>query len=216
MKYAYFPIIALMLGSLAFSSCEKLENSVPEEPIQLPPDVVNRNDYYLTVQFADTTVRWESQVRGGVNYTDKQIVGPCVLNANVVSYASNFVNAGDTNNVESFSFFTTKCVYDSADAFTDSVFVLQTYPIQLDYGDSINSFQFAYLDKDTVLWTSGGSLNSDSAQVTHSLTITEVAKSYDALSALEIRGTFTGWLYNPNGDSQLINSAEFFSKAHAY
>lgn len=217
MKKIVFPAFVVLVSLF---SCEKLENSVPEPVPELPINVITRNDYFLELTLVDSAtriVKWESQINGGVNYTNKQMNGICGNNKTLVSYSSSFANSGDTNNVESFSFWTTKCVSDTANAFFDSVYQEMSYPVQFSYGDSINSFQFTYLDSDTMLWMSdGSSWVNDSAQLDHSLTITEVTKSYDALSALEIRGSFTGWLYNIDGDSQLIREATFFSKARAY
>lgn len=213
MKQTFHLLLVTLLTTQL--SCSKIEPSVPAPLQELPENVVNNNSYFMQFTAGGVVNRWESQVNGVANYTDKQFLGMCSKGSKY-QYASNFAHIADTNYMKAFTFYTSICHADSGTAFLDSTYYKGEFPVQIDYGDSINSFSFTFLDSDTVLWQSDLAPNNFSAQSQHMVRIDTVGICYDGSAALEVGGTFSGWLYNLNGDSIALTNGSFFTKAVSY
>lgn len=213
MKYI---ILLLVSVSVIFTmSCnKKVDTSLPPPQPEDSMVVVSDVDYFINATVGGTALRMKSSVNNVGNGVFREDQGPCGL-GNTMKFTSYFAYVSDTSKKEMIGFGLRNCVSDTADGLNDSTYLKSSFPIEISYPDTSIAF-INYIDVDSVFWSSSLAPNGFSPQSTHSFTITDVAKNYDGFSALEVKGSFSGWVYNASGDSILISNASFFSRAWAF
>ena len=212
MKHIFLLFFVAILTS--FVSCKnKVENSLPPEPPVDSIIVTNGFDYYIDITVGDTSMLLENNVNHVGNGVFKQDVGSCG-GGNEFKFSSYFAYVSDTTKKEWIGFGLANCVNDTADGITDSTYYVFSFPVEVTYPDTAVAF-IDYLDADSVLWSSSMGANGLSAQSSHLFNVTEVTRNFDGFSALKVKGNFTGWVYNANGDSLLVSKAEFYTRAWA-
>jgi len=195
------------------SCSKKIENSLPPE---IPADsiiVTNGFDYYIDITVGDTSMLLKNNENHVGNGVFRQDMGACSA-GNQTIFTSYFAYVSDTTKKEWIGFGLSNCVSDSANGISDSTYFVFSFPIEIVYPDTAVAF-INYMDANSVLWSSGIGTNGLSAQSSHTFDITEVTRNFDGFSALKVRGSFTGWVYNDNGDSLLVSKAEFYTRAWA-
>lgn len=206
----------LFLTSMAFiMSCNNnVEITTPDEPLPDSVIITNGFDYYLNFTAGGTSFQMKNNVNHIGNGVLTQELGPCGIGYNA-KFTSYFGYVSDTSRKEWLGFGLKNCVSGTTLGNSDSTYRVLDFPIEINRPDTAIGF-IEYHDANNVLWSSSASPNGLTAQLTHALKITEITTNYDGISALKIKGTFTGWVYNVDGDSLLIANAEFYSRAWAH
>jgi hypothetical protein len=207
-------VLIMSIGLASFMSCEKVDNSVPSA---IPPDsiiVSNGFEYFIEGNIGGVPLAMYNNVDDVGNSVVREELNACGFGIETKFY-SYFAYVSDTSRKQWITFGLTNCVADTADGFSDSTYYVGSFPIEIN--DPNKSIGFInYMDADSNLWTSSGGPNGVGAQATHMFNVTEVTKSYDATSALRVKGNFSGWVYNTNGDSVLVSATGFYSRAWGY
>ncbi len=212
MKYTLALLASVFV--LSFYSCEKVDNSLPIEPVQDSIRVVNGFDYFINATVDGSSLNMLNNIDNVGNGLIRTEIGPC-SNGNSTRFTSYFGYVSDTARKELIAFGLTNCVNDSTNGFTDSTYVVGSFPIEIGNADTAVGFIY-YMDMDSVLWTSSMGQNGLAAQVSHTFNVTEVQPSYDGIAALRVRGSLSAWVYNIDGDSIQINVSEFYTRAWKY
>lgn len=212
MKYIF--VLLVSIGLASFMSCEKVETSVPPA---LPADsiiVTNGFDYFVSATIGVVPLNMQNNVDSVGNSVLREDLGPCGVGTNTL-FTSYFAYVSDTSRKQWIAFGLENCVSDTADGFSDSTYLVGSFPIEISKPDTAKGFINA-MDADSVFWSSSLAPNGLAAQVSHSFNVTEVTKSYDGTSALLVKGNLSGWVYNLAGDSVLVSVSDFYSRAWAY
>ncbi|MGB0805180.1 MAG: hypothetical protein ACPGRC_00730 [Salibacteraceae bacterium] len=212
MKYIF--IFMVGIGFFSFMSCEKVETSVPKEAPADSIIVSNGYEYFIEGKVGGVPFSMHNNVDSVGNSVLKEELNACGFGAETKFY-SYFAYVSDTSRKQWVAFGLSNCVADTADGFTDSTYYVGNFPIEINDPDKASGF-INYMDPDSNLWTSSGGPNGLGAQVSHNMNLTEVTKSYDATSALRVKGDFSGWVYNASGDSLLVEATGFFTRAWSY
>ena len=206
-----FGLLFLSIMTCMMSCNNKVALTTPGE---LPPDsiiVTNGFDYFLYFTVDGNSFQMKNNVDHIGNGVLKQELGPCGVDMKFTSY---FGYVSDTARKEWLGFGLKHCTNGGAIGLSDSTYRILNFPIEINRPDTAIGF-IEYNDANNVLWSSAVSPNGLTAQLSHYLNITQIEVNYDGLSALKIKGSFSGWVYNANGDSLLISNAEFYSRARA-
>ena len=199
---------------LSIYSCEKVDNTLPEPDVQDSIQVVNGFDYFVSATINGTALNMLNNVDNVGNGLVRTELAPC-SNGNSTRFTSYFGYVSDTSRKELIAFGLTNCVSDTANGFSDSTYVVGSFPIEIGNADTAVGF-ISYRDMDGVLWTSSMGPNGLAAQSSHMFNITEVLACYDGIAALKVRGSLSGWVYNVDGDSVLVNVSDFYTRAWKY
>lgn len=207
-------LLSFIAFIFVFTSCsEKIQNTALPEPPADSIYVTNGLNYFLDIKIGDSTLLFENNKNNVGNGVFKDNFGPC-SGGNTTTFTSYFAYVSDTTRKERVFFGLTNCVHDSANGFNDSTYYEFSFPVEITYPDTSSAF-INYLDADSVMWSSSLGQNGLSPQVTHMFNITNVERNLDGLANLQVKGNFTGWVYNANGDSLLVSKAEFYTRAWA-
>lgn len=215
MKYIYSILIGCTI--LFYSSCnDELEVSAPEIIPVDTVDVLTGKEYYLTIVIDDTSLTFRSSRPKQGTGIFKESLGTCISGNDSMKFSSYFSRVADTNHNEIVSFGLINCITPNANGYRDSTYVEGSYPIGgvVDTTTNVSAF-FEYLDSDSVLWSTMLTTKGYGAQKNHPFNLTEVKTNYYIDSVFDIKGDFSGWVYNGTGDSMLVSKAVFFSKAWA-
>ena len=216
----YISVFLIGFSSIYFSACNsRLDIS---NPVIIPADtiVITDGGYYLNATIGNRVFNFRTKNSQTANGVFKDVLGPCISgNHDSTQYSSYFSNVADSGIKEVISFGLIHCVPSDANGYRDSTYLAGTYPIENTKVDTIpvdtaRGF-INYLDSENVLWSSGLTTKGYGAQKNHSFIITSVQANYDINAALNVTGTFTGWVYNGLGDSLLVSNAKFYSRAWA-
>jgi hypothetical protein len=209
-------ILIIFTTALMFTvSCsEKVNISTPEPAASDTNIVSNGFDFYLNYTVNGSTVQMKNNVDHVANGVNREDVSPCAFGNNV-KFTSYFAYASDSTRKDWLAFGLSNCILDGGNGVNDSTFKVFTYPIEIYQQGAAIGF-ILYNDPNNVLWSSSLSPNGLDAQKPYSISISEVAKNFDGFSALKVKGEFSGWVYNLNGDSLLISDASFYSRARAF
>lgn len=209
MKHSLTLILSVFIVS--FYSCEKLDNTVPETPVQDSIEVINGKEYFIQGLVGDSTIFMKANTDNVGNGILKEELTSCGLGiqTQVTSY---FAYVSDTTRKEWVGFGLNNCVSDSADGFSDSTYIPGSYPMEISLLDTASSF-LLFMDRDSSLWSSALGQNGLIAQMGHGMNISEVTPCYDGIAALRVKGNISGWVYNIDGDSMLITVSDFYTRA---
>lgn len=207
----YFLALLFSVFILSFFSCEKVENTLPDVVVQDSNVVINGLDYFVNATIGNSSLVMQSNVNNVGNGILRDNITPCGVGV-TTRFTSYFAYVSDTTNKEWIGFGLTNCVNDTANGFSDSTYVVGSFPIEISVPDTASAF-IMYMDSDSNLWSSAISANGLLAQASHSLNITEVTACYDGVAALRVRGNLSGWVYNLTGDSVLVTVNDFYTRA---
>jgi hypothetical protein len=208
-------ILLIFSISLIFTiSCKKkIDASFPPPQPKDTMIVVNDFDYYINATIGGTKLNMKSNVNNVGNGVFKEDLAPCGLGS-TMKFTSYFAYVSDTSKKESISFGLTNCIHDTSNGTNDSTYLKLSFPMEISYPDTSIAF-INYIDSDSVFWSSSLGKNGLTPQASHSFTVTEIDKNFDGFSTLKVKGSFSGWIYNVNGDSLLVSAADFYSRAWA-
>lgn len=215
MKYIYIILIGFTI--LFYSSCnDELEVSGPTITPVDTVGVITGKDYYLTVVIGDTSLSFRSSKANQGTGVYKQSLGTCILGDDSMQFVSYFSRVADSNHNEIVSFGLINCAASNANGYRDSTYVEGEYPIGdlVDTTTNVKAF-FEYLDADSVLWSTMLTTKGYGAQKKHPFNLTRVKTNFHVDSVFDIEGDFTGWIYDGTGDSMLVSTGVFYSKAWA-
>lgn len=210
----YILILFGLIGLTSIMSCQKVDNSVPEPVPEDSIVVSNGFEYFISSDVGGSALVMYNNIDSVGNSVVREDVNPCGFGVNT-RFHSYFGYVSDTSRKERISFGLENCVHDTADGFSDSTYFVGSFPIEINDPDLASGF-ILFIDSDSVLWSSSAGPNGLGAQSSHKFVVTEVTKSYDGISALRVKGNFSGWVYNPGGDSMLVQCNDFFTRAWGY
>ena len=216
-KYLYIVLLGAII--IHVSACnDSLEISNPAPVVVDTTGIISEQDYFLSITIGDTSMNFNTKSIDVANGVFKSVLGPCLFTGfDSTQYSSYFSKVADTNHNEIVWFGLVNCVPPNANGFADSTYVVGSYPMENTVVDTIpvdtaRGF-ISYLDKDSVMWSSSFAMNGPRAQQNHTFNLTRVEVNYGVDAVLNIEGDFSGWIYNVDGDSQLVSAAKFNSKA---
>ena len=213
MKYLLALTVSIFL--LSFLSCEKVENTVPPEKAPDSIIVTNGFDYFVNASISNVGWVMHNNVDNVGNSVIREEFGACGF-GDETEFMSYFAYVSDTTRKQWLGFGLTNCVHDTADGFTDSTYYVNSFSMEVPVTNEPVGF-IKYMDADSNFWSSSQGINGNAAQIPHSFNVTEVIKNYDGIAALQVKGNFSGWVYNVAGDdSLLIIVSDFHTRAWKY
>lgn len=213
-KKALLILFSLVLLAYAAGTVSCTKSTIEPKPVAPEDSIlgVDQNHFFFTGKIGSEVVAMQSNhdsVTNGVSVDTMYVCG--FPGNNYTRQIFYFDYSADSSRVEALAISFYKCVSDTTNAFSDSVFVDSSYTFG---ADTLAGVSVTWLAPDSVLWSTEFAKLSNQDNSTFELT--QVDANFDGFSALQVRGTVSCKLFDIDGNSIDLVGGTFYSRAWSF